>query len=74
MNEGTRLELALYRLEKSKQTLNASKIMFENHMYQDSVNRSYYAIFHAARALLALEGVDYKKTFSCYFTFPKKLY
>ena len=30
-------------------------------MYDTSANRSYYAIFHAARAVLALEGLDFKK-------------
>ena len=30
-------------------------------MYDNAANRSYYAIFHAVRALLALEGKDFKK-------------
>ena len=30
-------------------------------MYDTAANRSYYAIFHAARAVLALDGVDFKK-------------
>lgn len=30
-------------------------------MYDAAANRSYYAIFHAARAVLALDGQDYKK-------------
>jgi len=29
--------------------------------YNHSVNRSYYAIFHVIRSVLALEGVDFKK-------------
>jgi hypothetical protein len=31
---------------------------FELKMYKTSVNRSYYAIFHAARALLILRGIE----------------
>lgn len=29
--------------------------------YATSANRSYYAIFHAIRAVLALDGLDFKK-------------
>ena len=54
-------DLALYRLEKAKSDLNASKKTLELEMYNTAANRSYYAIFHAARAVLALNGEDYKK-------------
>jgi len=54
-------DLALYRLEKAKSDLNASKKTLELEMYDTAANRSYYAIFHAARAVLALNGEDYKK-------------
>ena len=30
-------------------------------MFDTAANRSYYAIFHAARSVLALDGQDYKK-------------
>lgn len=29
--------------------------------WKGAANRSYYAVFHAMRAVLALEGIDYKK-------------
>lgn len=29
--------------------------------YKGATNRAYYAIFHSMRAVLALEGVDFKK-------------
>lgn len=29
--------------------------------YKDSIGRSYYAMFSAVRAILALDGVDYSK-------------
>ena len=54
-------DMALYRLEKAKSALNASKKTLELKMYDTAANRSYYAIFHAARAVLALNGEDYKK-------------
>ncbi len=56
-----RIELAKYRLEKAKDCLKASKILLDDSMFSDSANRSYYAIFHAINALLALEGVSFKK-------------
>jgi len=55
------IELAKYRLEKAKEDLLTAKMSLEGGMLRGSVNRSYYAVFHAARALLALEGADYKK-------------
>jgi uncharacterized protein (UPF0332 family) len=55
------LELAKYRLETAKEDLFAAQKNIESELYRASVNRSYYAIFHAARALLAFDGKDYKK-------------
>lgn len=40
--------------------------------YASANNRAYYAIFHAMRAVLALDGEDYK-TFSGYFPFCAEL-
>ena len=55
------IDLSLYRLSKAKQYLEDAKRTLELEMYDTSANRSYYAIFHAARAVLALEGLDFKK-------------
>jgi len=38
-----------------------AKLCFENQGFRDAVNCSYYAIFYALRAVLALEGVDFKR-------------
>ena len=65
-------DLALYRLEKAKSDLNASKKTLELKMYDTAANRSYYAIFHAARAVLALNGEDYKKHSGVISNFQKK--
>jgi len=54
-------ELSSYRIEAARETLETAKLLYENAWYKDSVNRSYYAIFHSMRAVLALEGADYKK-------------
>ena len=54
-------ELAIYRLNDSKEKLKASKILFKNGSYKDSVSRSYYAMFTSARALLATKSLDSAK-------------
>ena len=39
----------------------AASSLLTDGLYAHSANRSYYAIFHAIRAILALDGVDFKK-------------
>ena len=53
--------LILYRLESAKEKLKAAVDLLENGDYKDSVSRSYYAIFTAAKALLAAKHVDSAK-------------
>lgn len=53
--------LSLARLKRSKQHLKSARDLVRNDDFADSVSRSYYAIFQAARALLALEGVESRK-------------
>ena len=54
-------DLILYRLEKSKEDLESAEILFKKNKYTQSLNRSYYTIFHAIRALLALDKFDSRK-------------
>ena len=61
MHSKEMIELALYRLEKATADLNDAKKTLELEMFDTAANRSYYAIFHAARSVLALDGQDYKK-------------
>ena len=57
-----REELKVYRLEMAKERLHSSKILLEAwESYKDSIGRSYYAMFTAVRALLAVEGQDFSK-------------
>lgn len=53
--------LSNYRLSKAKADLNAAKVLLKNKLYSQSINRSYYSIFHAVRALLAFDKFDSKK-------------
>ena len=55
------IELSRYRLEKAGEMLEEAEILFSNKHYKGSNNRSYYAILHALRAVLALTGFDSKK-------------
>lgn len=55
------VSMAKYRLEKAKNDLSAAKIIAEQGYYEVAANRSYYAIFHAARAVLALTEQDFRK-------------
>ena len=54
-----RKELMKYRLEMAEERLHSSKVLLEAGSYKDSIGRSYYAMFTAVRALLAMEGQDF---------------
>ena len=56
-----RKELMQYRLQTAKERLSSSALLLREHSYKDSINRSYYAMFTAVRALLGIEGQDFSK-------------
>ena len=56
--DGSVTDLSKYRLETAKDDLATAKKNFDDASYRASVNRSYYAIFHALRALTALDQFD----------------
>lgn len=59
--EGSLKELAGYRLERAKEMLSASENNLKMGEYKTSLNRSYYAVFHAMRSVNALKGFDSSK-------------
>lgn len=59
--EGSLRELAGYRMERANEMLEAAKKNLEIDQYKTSLNRSYYAIFHAMRAANILKGFDSSK-------------
>lgn len=61
MPDITRIDLSRYRLQKAKEMLASTKRDMDANDYASANNRAYYAIFHAMRAVLALDGEDYKK-------------
>ncbi len=56
-----RKELSGYRLEKAHSALAVARILAGQGYWADSANRSYYSIFHAVRAVLAMDAFDSSK-------------
>ena len=54
-------DLIKYRMSSAKEKLTSAKLLLEAGLYKDSVGRSYYAIFSAIRAVLAVRQVDFSK-------------
>ncbi len=59
MPDNNRVDLAKYRLEMSDEHYKSALLEIGN--YKDSIGRSYFAMFSAVRALLALDAVDFSK-------------
>ncbi len=60
-DNNTREDLAKYRLEMSDEHMKSAKALLDIGSYKDSIGRSYFAMFSAVRALLALDAVDFSK-------------
>ena len=54
-------DLTKYRLDTAAERLEVAAGLIVSGRYRISISNSYYAIFNAARALLAEEQVDFKK-------------
>ena len=59
--EGSLKDLAKIRLERAEEMLASARKNFEIDELKTSLNRSYYAIFHAIRSVNCLEGFDSSK-------------
>ena len=55
------LEYSSRRLEKSADDLDTAQINYDAKKYNASANRAYYSVYHAIRAVLALDDVERKK-------------
>lgn len=53
--------LSARRLERARSHLKSARDLFAHQDFADSVSRSYYAIFQAARALLASANLESRK-------------
>lgn len=54
-------ELSKYRYEQAKQCIKSANVLVAAEDYKGAANRSYYAVFHAMRSVLALENKDFSK-------------
>ena len=61
MPDEKQIGLAKYRLQNSEEKLDTAKLLVSAGKYKDAVNRTYYAVFSAMRAVLALESTDFKR-------------
>ena len=53
------ISLSNVRLSHAKEDLLTATNNYSNKLFRAADNRLYYAVFHAIRALLALDGVDF---------------
>ena len=56
--EGSMIDLSRYRFDNALDDLDTARALLKVQKYKASVNRSYYAIFHALRAVTALDDFD----------------
>ncbi|MBE6815448.1 MAG: HEPN domain-containing protein [Ruminococcaceae bacterium] len=60
MHENEKKALSNVRFEHANECLTAAQSLLDSSNYKSAANRSYYAIFHAMRAVLAFDGIDMK--------------
>ena len=55
------IDLSKYRLEQAERCLRSARLLGDDEDYKGAANRSYYAIFHGMRSVLALEHKDFAR-------------
>lgn len=58
---GTNMDVARHRLNIAKEDLDSAYLTLEAGQYRAANNRAYYSIFHTICAVLAKEGIAFKK-------------
>ncbi len=61
LSDEEKRSLSKVRLEHARDCLQDAENLLSSERYKGSANRSYYAVFHAIRAVLALDGIDRKR-------------
>ena len=72
MDNQEMIALSKYRLEQAKENLEEAETLFNINKYKSANNRAYYSIFHAIKAIIALEQIDFKKHSSVIAYFNKE--
>jgi len=60
MTEETSKNYAKASLKRAEKALKSAKLLQENGEHEDAASRAYYAMFHAARAILFNKGISAK--------------
>ncbi len=72
MDDEEIITLSRYRLEQAKENLEEAIALYDIKKYKGASNRSYYAIFHSIKSVLALEQIGFKKHSSVIAYFNKE--
>ena len=48
-------------IELAEEELSSAKLLLQNSKLRDAISRAYYSMFHAARALLLMKGLNPRK-------------
>lgn len=68
-----RADLAIYCLETARQCIISAKTLIGISDYKGVANRSYYAVFHCMRSVLALCSIDFSKHSAVGLIFVKNI-
>ncbi|MBN2947969.1 MAG: HEPN domain-containing protein [Blautia sp.] len=58
---GNRMDVVRHRLNVAREDLETAQLIFDAGQYRGANNRAYYSIFHTICAVLAKEGVAFKR-------------
>ena len=61
LDVGTKMDVVRHRLNIAREDLDTANLTFEAGQYRAANNRAYYSIFHTICAVLAKEGVAFKR-------------
>ena len=61
LDVGTKMDVVRYRLNVAREDLDAANLTFEAGQYRAANNRACYSIFHTICAVLAKEGIAFKR-------------
>jgi len=66
---GEKRAISEFRLDQAHKVYIGAKLLYDNNLFSQSINRSYYSIFHTVKALLAYEKKDSQKHSGVIFLF-----
>ena len=58
---GTKEDVVRHRLDVAREDLETARLTFDAGQYRGANNRAYYSIFHTICAVLAKEGISFKR-------------